>query len=66
METRAELGVLHAYVKNQATLEPLLLYRTSKSKQTKEWGSYDSLWTHIFTFLCVLSVFFSFQDSNML
>ena len=39
--TRAELPVLHTYVENQV----------SKCKQTKEQGSEDCLWTHIFTFL---------------
>ena len=38
--------------KNQAILEPILLYRGSKCKQTKEKASEDSLRTHIFTFLC--------------
>ena len=35
LEARAERAVLHAYVKNQAILEPILLYRASKYKQTK-------------------------------
>ena len=48
LETRAELAVLRTYVENQAILEPILLYRASKCKQTKE---QDCLWTHIFTFL---------------
>ena len=48
LETRAELVVLRIYVENQAILEPILLYRASKCKQTKE---QDCLWTHIFTFL---------------
>ena len=47
LETRAE-PVLRTYVENQAILEPILLYRASKCKQTKE---QDCLWTHIFTFL---------------
>ena len=51
LETRAQLAVLRTYVENQAILEPILLYRTSKCKQTKEQGSEDCLWTHIFTFL---------------
>ena len=46
LKTRAELAVLGIYVENQAILEPILLYRASKYKQTK-----DCLWTHIFTFL---------------
>ena len=51
LETRAELAVLHTYVENQATLEPILIYRASKCKQTKEQGSEECLWTHIFIFL---------------
>ena len=51
LETRAELAVLRTYAENQAILEPILLYRASKCKQTKEEGSKDCLWTHIFTFL---------------
>ena len=53
LETRAEPAVLHTYVENQAILEPILLYRASKCKQTKEQGSEDCWtgWTHIFTFL---------------
>ena len=51
LETQAELAVLRSYVENQAILEPILLYRASKCKQTKEQGSEDCLWTHIFTFL---------------
>ena len=51
LETRAELAVLRIYVENQAILEPILLYRASKCKQTKEQGSEKCLWTHIFTFL---------------
>ena len=35
LEARAEQAVLHAYVKNQVILEPILLYRASKYKQTK-------------------------------
>ena len=66
LETRA---VLHAYVENQAILEPILLYRASKCKQTKEQGSKDCLWTHIFTFLRVYNMFFLFsffcQDTNI-
>ena len=60
-ETRAELAVLRTYVENQAILEPILLYRVSKFKQTKEQGSEDCLWTHILTFLwdyCQLFFFF--------
>ena len=51
LETRAELAVLHTYVENQAIPEPILFYRASKCKQTKEQGSEDCLRTHIFTFL---------------
>ena len=51
LETRAEPAVLRTYVENQARLEPILIYRASKYKQTKEQGSQDCLWTHIFTFL---------------
>ena len=36
LETRAELPVLRTCLENQAILEPILLYRTSKRKQTKE------------------------------
>ena len=43
LETRAELAVLHTYVENQAILEPILLYRASKCKQTKEQDSKDCL-----------------------
>ena len=51
LETRAELTVLRTYAENQAIVEPILLYRTSECKQTKEPGSQDCLWTYIFTFL---------------
>ena len=51
LETRAELAVLRIYVENQAILEPILLYRESKYKQTKEESSEDCLWTHMFIFL---------------
>ena len=60
LETWAELDVLGTYVENQAILEPILLYRASKYKQTKEQGSADCLWTHIFTFIRLLSDFFLF------
>ena len=36
LETRAEPAVLHAYIENQVMLEPILLYRASKYKQTKK------------------------------
>ena len=51
LETRVELAILHIYIENQAILEPILLHRASKCKQTKKQGSEDCLWTHIFTFL---------------
>ena len=51
LETRVELAILRTYVENQAILEPILVYRASKCKQTKEQGSKDCLWTHINTFL---------------
>ena len=50
LETRAKPAVLCVYVENQAIIEPILLYRVSKCKQTKEQGCEDCLWTHIFTF----------------
>ena len=58
LETRAELTVLCVYVENQAILEPILLYRASECKQTKEQVSEDCLWTHIFTFLRNYYAFF--------
>ena len=51
LDTQAKLAILQSYVENQAILEPILLYWTSKCKQTKEQGNEDYLWTHIFTFL---------------
>ena len=51
VETQAELVVLRTYVENQAIVQPILLYRASNCKQTKEQGSKDCTWTHIFTFL---------------
>ena len=36
LEKPAEPAVLHAYVENQAMLEPILLYRVSKYKQIKK------------------------------
>ena len=51
LETRVELAVLRTYVESQAIIEPILPYRASKCKQTKEQDSEDCLWTHIFTFL---------------
>ena len=43
LETRGELAVLHSYIKDQAILEPILLYRASKCKQTEKQGSEDCL-----------------------
>ena len=51
LETRTELAVLRTYVENQAILEPILLYRASKCKETKEQGSEDCLRTHFFNVL---------------
>ena len=51
LETRTELAVLRTYVENQAILEPILLYRASKCKQTKEESNKDCLWTHVVFFL---------------
>ena len=51
LETQAELAILPTYVENQAILEPIIFYRASKCKQSKEQGSEDCLWTHILTFL---------------
>ena len=64
LETRAEPAVLRTYVENQAILEPILLYRASKCKQTKEQGSEDCLWTHIFTFLLDYCPLFSFLSNK--
>ena len=66
LETRAELVVLRTYIENQAILELILLYLASKCKQTKEQGSEDCLWTHIFTFLLDYCPLFSllYQDAN--
>ena len=62
LETRAQPAIICVfYVENQAILQPILLYRTSKWKQTKEQDSDDCLWTHIFTFfMWLLYVFFFF------
>ena len=51
LETVAELAILFTYAENQVLLEPILLYRGSKCRQTKEQGSEDCLWTDTFTFL---------------
>ena len=58
LETPAELAVLRTYVDNQVIPEPILLYWTSKCKLTKEQGSEDCLWSHIFGL--ILSAFFLF------
>ena len=60
-EPRAELAVLRIYVEKQGLLESISLYRASKCTQTKEQGSEDCLWTHIFTFLCDDYQFFFFS-----
>ena len=60
LETGAEPAVLRVYVENQVIIEPILLYRASKCKQTKEQGREDCLWTHIFTFLRDYYTFFFF------
>ena len=36
LETQTELAALRNYAENQAMLEPILLYRASECKQTKE------------------------------
>ena len=60
LETQAGVAVLRTYVENQAMLEPILLYRASNCKQTKEQDSEDCLWAHIFTFLWGYCQLFSF------
>ena len=65
LETRAKLVVLCVYVENQGMLEPILLYRASKCKQTKEQGSKDCLWTHIFTLLRDYYTFFFLFSAKM-
>ena len=64
--TWAELAVLRTYFENQAILEPILLYRSSRYKQTKEQGSNDGLSSHVFIFLCDYCqlFFFFFQNAN--
>ena len=61
METQAELPVLRIYVESEGILEPIPLYRASKCEQTKEHGSEDCLWTHIFAFLRDYYQFFFFS-----
>ena len=43
LETRGKLPVLRTYVENQDILQTILLYRSSKCRQTKEQGSEDCL-----------------------
>ena len=60
------MAVLRIYVENQATLEPILFYCSSKCNQTKEEANEDCLCTHnthIF-FLCDYYQFFSFSCQN--
>ena len=66
LETRAELAVLRIYVENQAILEPILFYRASKCKQTKEQGSEDCYGLMFLLFYKIIVSFFSFlcQDAN--
>ena len=46
--------------------EPILLYRASKCKQTKEQGSEDCLWSHIFTFYQIIVTFFLMLEPILL
>ena len=55
LETLAELVILPTYIENQAVLEPSVLYRGSKCKQTKQQGS-QGLLSACFSSLC--------QDAN--
>ena len=66
LETRTELAVPCTYVENQAILEPILLYRTSKCKQTKEQASKDCYGLIFLHFYKIIVSFFSFlcQDAN--
>ena len=57
LKTRAELAVLRTYFENQAILEPILLYRASKCKQTKEQGSW-TVYEPIFLPFCKIIVSF--------
>ena len=55
------MTILRTYVENQAILGLILLDSASKCKQTKEPGSEDCFWTHIFIFLWdYCQVFFFF------
>ena len=58
LETRAELAILRTYVENQAILEPILLYRASKCKQTKEQDSKDCLWTPFYKTIVPFFLFY--------
>ena len=51
LETQAELAVLRSYVENQAILEPILLNRASKCKQTKGRAARTVYGPVFFTFL---------------
>ena len=65
LETPTELAVQRNYVKNQAILEPILLYRTLKCKQIKEQGSENCLCTHVLPFYkTIVSFSFFCQDAN--
>ena len=61
--TLDSLSALSTYVEKQAIIEPILLYRASKYKQTKEQGRENCLWAHICTFLYdYCELFFSFMS----
>ena len=66
LETRAKLAVLRTYVENQAILEPILLYRASKCKQTKEQAARTVYGLIFLPFYKIIVSFFSFscQDAN--
>ena len=53
-------GRLRTYVENQAMLEPILLYRASKCKQIKEYGSEDCLSVYGLIFLPFYKIIASF------
>ena len=62
LETRAEPAVLRTYVENQPILEPILLYRASKCKQTKRRVArtvYGSYFYPLITDYCPLFSFLS-------
>ena len=57
------MAVLRIYVENQAILEPILFYCSSKCNQTKEEANEDCLCTHnthIFFFYVTIISFFLF------